>query len=294
MMGRGKKIPIRCKGNRYVPRGTLKTFQGNLKELSIINAEKLKASIIEHGWIAPIFIWNENEILDGHGRLLVLDELLKEGHTIDDLPVVDIEARTKKQAAKILLAINSKYQTVTEEGLYEFMNEMDLDIKDLAMFELPDIDLERFEAGYFEKEGETGDDEVPEIPKTPQSKTGDLYILGRHRLLCGDATKSEDVKRLMDGKKADMVFTDPPYGVSYGIDQEVLNKKSGGKFRQSVRPITGDNMSVQECAEKLWRPAFKNLYESAKDNCSFYMTMCQGGDQMMMMMMMMMMMAENW
>ncbi len=64
---------------------------------------------MKYGWIAPIFIWNKNYILDGHGRLLILEQLLKEGYIINDLPIVDIEAKTKKEAAQILLAINSKY-----------------------------------------------------------------------------------------------------------------------------------------------------------------------------------------
>lgn len=144
-----KTIAIKCKGNRYLPHSKLKTFQGNLKEMTKESAGKLRASILKHGWIAPVFVWDKDYILDGHGRLLVLGELLKEGYAIGNLPVVDIEAETKKEAAEILLAINSKFQSITEEGLYEFMSDMDLGIDDLADIELPDIDLEHFEAGYF-------------------------------------------------------------------------------------------------------------------------------------------------
>jgi DNA modification methylase len=114
-------------------------------------------------------------------------------------------------------------------------------------------------------------------------------IIGGHYLLCGDSTKQKDVERLMDGQKADMVFTDPPYAVNYGADQDLLNKKSKGKSRKVCRPIIADNMTTKECSEKLWRPSFHNLYLVAADDCAFYMTMCQGGDQMMMMMM-----SENW
>ena len=67
-----KEIPIRCKGNRYLKYSELKAFQGNLKEMSKKNYQKLKALILKHGLIAPIFVWNQKEILDGHGRLLVL------------------------------------------------------------------------------------------------------------------------------------------------------------------------------------------------------------------------------
>lgn len=206
-----KQIPIRCKGNRYLPFDSLKTFQGDLKEMTEANAGKLRASILKYGWVAPVFVWNKNKILDGHGRLLVLGELLKEGYTIDDLPIVDIEARTKKEAAEILLAINSKYQTITDEGLYQFMQDMNLEIGDLAIFELPDIDFKGFEAEFFTEDTEADEEEIPEVPTEPKTKKGDLYVLGRHRLICGDSTKTEDVERLMDGKKANLVITSPPY-----------------------------------------------------------------------------------
>lgn len=140
-----KKIEIKCKGNRYLSRNLLKSFQGNLKEISKESAKKLRQSILGYGWIAPIFVWNKDYILDGHGRLLILNELIKEGYSISDLPIVDIEAKTKKEAAQILLAINSKYQNITDDGLYEFMHEMDLKFEDLENFDLPDIDIEKIE-----------------------------------------------------------------------------------------------------------------------------------------------------
>ncbi len=210
-MKNNKQIPIRCKGNRYLPFDKFKTFQGALKEMSEANAGKLRQSILKYGWVAPVFVWNKNDILDGHGRLLVLGELLKEGCTIGDLPVVDIEAKTKKEAAEILLAINSKYQTITDEGLYQFMNEMDLGIEDLTIFELPDIDFKEFESCFFAEAEDTEEEEIPDVPAEPKTKKGDLYILGRHRLLCGNSTVSKDVERLMDGQKANLVITSPPY-----------------------------------------------------------------------------------
>src|SRR3972149_6788372 len=164
-----KQIPVRCKGNRYLPYDKLKTLQGDLKEMTEANAEKLKASILKYGWVAPVFVWGSDYILDGHGRLLVLGEFLKEGYTIGDLPVVDIEAQTKKEAAEILLAINSKYQTITDDGLYQFMHEMDLNLEDLSIFELPDIDFKEFESCFFTDDTEAAEEEeVPEVPAEPK------------------------------------------------------------------------------------------------------------------------------
>ena len=135
------------------------------------------------------------------------------------------------------------------------------------------------------KEDEVVEDEVPEVTENPVSKLGEVYQLGRHRIMCGDSTKIEDVEKLMGGKKADMVFTDPPYSVNYEKKQnEILGNKA-------YNHIENDDMSVKDISEQIWRPVFKNLYDMANDDCSFYMTMPQGGDQMMMMMMMM---SENW
>ena len=216
-----KTIPIRCKGNRYLKYSELVAFQGNLKEMSKENYQKLRSAILKHGWIAPIFVWNKKEILDGHGRMLVLTELLKEGYSIGDIPVVDVEAKTRKEAAEILLSINSHFQSITEQGLYEFMHDFELDLEGIKDFTLPDIDLSHFEASFFENKGLIDDDEVPPVPAKAKSKLGDLYLLGNHRLLCGDATKKEDIDRLMDGKKADVILTDPPYGVT-GCEWDII------------------------------------------------------------------------
>lgn len=229
-MNNNKEIQIRCRGSRELPYDKLKTFQGNLKEMTKENCRKLKSSILKYGWCAPVFVWGEDYILDGHGRLLVLAELLKEGYSIGDLPVVDIQADTKKQAGEILLAINSKFQTITDQGLHEFMAAMEIGFDELDGFAL-DMDLERFGNEYFTENGLTDPDEIPEVTE-PTTKAGDLWLLGEHRLLCGDATKVEDVNRLMDGRKADMVFTDPPYGINYsGGRTQVVATKTYGKLK---------------------------------------------------------------
>lgn len=148
-----KTIPIRCKGNRTLPHGKLKHFQGGLKEMSEESAGNLRALILKHGWVAPIFVWNKNQILDGHGRLLVLGQLLKRGYKIGPLPIVDIQAKSRKEAAEILLAINSKFQSITSEGLYGFLHEFELELDELPHLELPDIDLDAFKAGYLNENG---------------------------------------------------------------------------------------------------------------------------------------------
>jgi DNA modification methylase len=240
----GREIPIKCEGNRYLSYDELKDFQGNLKKLTKENLEKLKKSIIQFGWVAPVFVWNGNYIIDGHGRLKALRELIKEGYTIGKIPVVDIYAETKEEAGRILLAINSHYQQITEEGIQEFISNFSINIEELNDFVLTDIDLEGFlkEATKKEEDEAEDEDEVPEVNEEPITKLGDLYILGgKHRVLCGDATIRENVELLMDGKKADMVFTDPPYGMNLNTNFKRLSTAKSWRKGKHYRPVIGDD-----------------------------------------------------
>lgn len=131
---------------------------------------------------------------------------------------------------------------------------------------------------------EVEEDEAPEVSSEPAvSQLGEVYQLGRHRVLCGDSTKIEDVERLMDGKKADMVFTDPPYGVSYSSKNTYLNSLDKGNRVQT--PIENDHMNLEETSEFIYE-CFVNLRMILAEKSSYYITAPQGGDLLMMMMMM--------
>lgn len=139
-----------------------------------------------------------------------------------------------------------------------------------------------------ENSGETVEDDAPEVDKESEadSQVGGVYHLGAHRLMCGDSTDAAAVAILMDGQKADMVFTDPPYNVAVGDKNKALNAFAASE--RIERNLKGDTFKTdEEAGEKLWLPAFSNMLASANDNCSIYVTMPQGGTHMMMMMMMM-------
>jgi DNA modification methylase len=117
-----------------------------------------------------------------------------------------------------------------------------------------------------------------------RSKTGDLYELGTHRLLCGDSTKKEDVDLLMDGNKANMVFTDPPYGVAIGDKNKLLDSiEKAGRITTNIK---NDTLNIEEL-KKMLVEGFRLVKEYSQDICSYYVTAPQGGDLGMMMMEMM-------
>ncbi len=210
------KIKITCESNGLMPIAELDNFQGDLKTLDDESFKKLKGSIVKYGFSFPIFVWGGN-ILDGHQRLKAVKSLIDEGYTLDKdlLPVDRIEAKNEKEAAEKLLLINSRYAKIDQGGFDLFVENFDLDIADLSdMLDIPEVDFS-FEDEEFE--GNTDPDEVPEVDETPVTKIGDIWILGDHRLMCGDSTKIEDVELLMDGQKADICYTSPPYGLGENV-----------------------------------------------------------------------------
>jgi len=242
------KIDIRCTGTENISLDAFTELQGNLKELSNENYEKLKASLIKYGFCFPVFCWKDGKtffILDAHQRCKTLKQLRTEGYTIPDLPTVYIEAKDKIEAKELLFQLNSNYGKMTQDGVYEFLNEPGFELlpEILNEVDLPEFDLDKFNAEFYEEESDGSEDEVPDVPENPVSILGDLWLLGEHRLLCGDSTKKEDVERLMDGEKADMVFTDPPYGDNHAGSNmvPVIDRRKGKSIVGSVNKIKNDS-----------------------------------------------------
>jgi DNA modification methylase len=207
---------------------SFKPLQGELKDLSQENYNKLKNSILKHGFNIPVFVWN-GYLLDGHQRQRVL---LQEGWNVE-VPYVEIEAETELEAKEILLKITSQYGKITMEGLDDFYPE----------WQELDINFDAISILDTEEPQEVIEDEVPEPPLEPKTVLGDLYEIGEHRLLCGDSTDSDQVGKLMNGEKADMVFTDPPYGISIvGNNGKVGggNKAKNGVYSKVIADETTD------------------------------------------------------
>jgi DNA modification methylase len=187
----------------------LKPYKKNAKKHPKKQIQQVADSIKEFGFNQPIVVDKDNVVIVGHGRLEAA-KLLK----METVPVM-VADLTDEQANAYRLADNK---------LNESDWDMDLVIEELKGLQQPMIDLTGFDADLIIEPDEK-DDEVPDVPDEPVSKLGDIYQLGEHRLMCGSATEIEDVEKLMDGKKADMVFTDPPYGVSYQSNMRTKTDK---------------------------------------------------------------------
>lgn len=246
-------------------------YPKNAKKHPKKQIEQVAASIKEFGFNQPLVLDKDGVLIVGHGRLEAAKLL-----GITEVPAVIADDLTPDQIKAYRLADNK---------LNESDWEMDLAIEELKELPTDLFDLTGFDADLLISPDEK-DDQVPEVPEEPKTKPGDIYQLGKHRVMCGDSTKLEDVEKLMDGQKADMVFTDPPYGVSYADKNKYLNSLSRGNRIQE--PIKNDHLSLESTADDLIYPAFCNVKEILAEHGVYYITAPQGGELLMMMMMMMM------
>jgi len=200
---------------------------------------QIAASIKEFGWTNPILVDGDKGVIAGHGRLLAARKL-----GMDKVPTIELKDMTEAQKKAYVIADN---KLALNAG-------WDTNFLSLELQELKDQDFDLTLLGFDDKEldallapevteGLTDEDAVPDTPIEPKTKLGDIYILGNHRLMCGDSTSIDAVNKLMNGKKADVVFTDPPYGMFLNADysdmggKNSMTKKSGNKYDQ----VIGDN-----------------------------------------------------
>lgn len=240
-MEKNKKIEIRVKDCKTKPLDYFQNFQGELKKISQDNLKRLKKSITGGGFTAPLFIWKD-KILDGHQRKIALESLRYDGYEVPEIPYVEIEAENEIEAKKILLTFVSQYAEVNKFGLEDLLRSVGMSAIDALEFAAVPY-LEDLTAT------EITNDDISALEELPaKAKPGQLYELGPHRLLCGDATNVEDIRRLMKEEQADMCFTDPPYNIDYtgnvrdtientvrqGIQNDKMSKEDFVNFLQKV------------------------------------------------------------
>lgn len=199
------------------PVADLIPYIANSRTHSDAQVAQIAASIKEFGWTSPILIDGDNTIIAGHGRLLAARKL-----GMESVPAIVLDHLSKAQQRALVIADN---QLALNAGWDIQLLKAEIEDLNLEGFDLELLGFDdKFLDGLLEpepSEGLTDEDAVPNAPEIPVSCLGDVWILGNHRLMCGDCTSIDAVDKLMNGAKADMVFTDPPYGVDYkGINND--------------------------------------------------------------------------
>lgn len=235
----------------YLDVADLKPYEKNAKIHTQEQIEQIKQSIKEFGMNDPIGVWgSENLIVEGHGRLLACQQL-----GMKEVPIIRLDDLTDDQRRAYTLIHN---QTTMNTGfdidiLNEELDNIDIDMSGYGF----DIEIDDVEEG-----AEVKEDEAPEVKdEEPKAKIGNIYQLGRHRLMCGDSTSSDDVFKLVGGVDAspavDLLITDPPYNVDYT-----------GKTKDALK-IINDSKDADTFHDFLYN-AFINAYAVMKDGAPFY------------------------
>ena len=215
------------------PTAKLVPYARNARTHSDAQVAQIAASIAEFGFTNPILAGSDGVIVAGHGRLAAAQRL-----GLEAVPVVVLDHLSATQRRALVIADNRiaenagwddamlrvELAALADDDFNVALTGFDADaLAELMAGEEPDAD------------GQTVDDAVPEVPETPISRSGDIWLLGGHRLLCGDATVAASYERLLAGDQADMVFTDPPYNVNYA-------NSAKDKMRDKDRAILNDNL----------------------------------------------------
>lgn len=229
-------------------------YINNSRKHSDDQVTQIAASIKEFGWTNPILVDGDNGIIAGHGRIMAAKKL-----NMTEVPVIELAHLSKEQRKALIiadnkLALNSDWDS----------NLLAIELKDLQDLGF-DLNLTGFDADELanillpeQVVGLTDEDATPPIPDEPKTKLGDVYILGNHKLMCGDSASLDDAEKLMDGDLADLVFTDPPYNVAYS-----------GRGANNLGTIKNDDMSNDDF-EQFCRDIFTTYHTYMKPLACIY------------------------
>lgn len=207
-------------------------YAKNSRTHSAEQVAQIAASIKEFGFRNPILV-DGLGIIAGHGRLMAAQKL-----NLEKVPTIDCSDMTESQKKAYIIADNKLALNAGWDNEFLTLELKDLEDEgfDLSLTGFDDKELDALLNVIEGTEGLTDEDAVPEVPEEPKTKLGDVYILGNHRLMCGDSTSITDVEKLMDSNPVDLIFTDPPYNVAF-------NGRSG---KHDV--IKNDNLSESDFA----------------------------------------------
>ena len=228
-------------------------YARNSRTHSAEQVAQIAASIREFGWTNPVLIDGENGIIAGHGRVLAAHKL---GET--QVPTIELSHMSDIQKRAYIIADN---KLALNAGWDDEMLALEIDELKEAGFDLGLTGFTLDEINAFNPnviEGLTDEDAVPDVPDEPITKLGDVWLLGKHRVMAGDSTSIDDGEKLMGGLLADLVFTDPPYNVAYS-----------GRGANNLGTIKNDNMSAEDF-EQFCRDVFSTYNAIMKPLACIY------------------------
>lgn len=245
----------------------LKPYKKNSRTHDESQIKQICESIKEYGWTNPVLIDEKGMIIAGHGRVEAGKKL-----DIKEVPCIVLSNLTEAQKKAYIIAdnkmaLNAGWNEELLKNELEKLKELDFDLE-LTGFNIDELD-ELFKEDEEEKEVIEDNFDV-EPPKEPKAKLGDIYLLGNHRLMCGDSTSVTDIEKLLNGNKADMVFTDPPYGYNYQSNMRTKTNKfdvlmNDDKILDFMTPLKNVNdgfvfvCTTWKVLDK-WIPLFKKYY----------------------------------
>lgn len=256
---------------------SLVPYARNSRTHSEDQVAQLAAAMREFGFTNPVLIDENGGIIAGHGRIMAARAV-----GLSEVPCITLSGLTDAQRRAYVIADNKIALNAgwNDEVLREEMRALADADYDLDLTGFDDDDLA--ELFNDDDQGKDGVDEQPltAVQKTPFSKPGDVWIMGNHRLICGDSTVATTYAPLLGGGLADMVFTDPPYGVDYA---DVVDARVRAGIGKHHKPIANDARSDEDQAA-FWLAAFTQLAAAIKPGAAYYVASPQGGRMMMMMM----------
>jgi len=231
-------------------------YINNSRKHSDEQVAQIAASIKEFGWTNPILVDGSNGLIAGHGRLLAARKL-----GMAKVPVIELAHLSENQKKALIiadnkLALNSDWDN---NLLMIELQELDSEDYDLSVLGFDQDELDALLNPIEPTTGLTDEDAVPDVPEEPKTKPSDVYILGNHRLMCGDSCSITDMEKLCNDRKVDMWLTDPPYNVAYeGKTKEALtiqnDSMSDDGFRQFLRDayVTADTVMKPGAVFYIW------------------------------------------
>jgi len=241
-------------------------YVNNSRTHSDEQVAQIAASVREFGWTNPILVDGQNGIIAGHGRLAAARKL-----GLTEVPVIVLDHLSEAQKKALVIADN---KLASNAGWDDEMLRLELgDLQEMGFdATIAGFTTEELDALLNVTEGTDGltdEDDVPEAPKEPTTRLGDVWILGKHRLMCGDSTSIDDMQKLTDNQLVDMWLTDPPYNVDMTAKNEMLEKAGKARKDKASFGIANDSMSDEKFREFL-RDSYVTADTVLKPGAVFY------------------------